>query len=180
MAVANSCGNDTSSAAEVLVNPVPSQTLSVVDASSCVSNDGSITSSVSGGMPGYFYSWSNGKSTSAVTGLAQGNYSVTVTDSQGCTTVNTATVTCPTAVDQLSEQDGVVISPNPNNGIFIIDSQEKEYELTIFNVFGEKIFSQRMVNKKSEINLCKEPSGIYFLQSKTGQGVVTKKIVIDR
>ncbi len=49
-------------------------------------NDGTATTNVSGGTgSGYTFSWSNQATTSAVTNLAPGNYSVTVTDQNGCT-----------------------------------------------------------------------------------------------
>jgi hypothetical protein len=49
------------------------------------SNNGSISLSVSGGTPGYTYFWSNGKTTQNISGLAPGTYTVTVTDTKGCT-----------------------------------------------------------------------------------------------
>jgi gliding motility-associated-like protein len=47
-------------------------------------NNGSITLSVTGGLPAYQYVWSNGAVTSALYGLSVGIDSVTVTDSRGC------------------------------------------------------------------------------------------------
>ncbi len=41
----------------------------------------------SGGTPGYSYTWSNSNNSNVATGLATQNYTVTVTDSQGCTLV---------------------------------------------------------------------------------------------
>ncbi len=49
--------------------------------------DGSITLSTSGGTLPYTYLWSNAATTSAITGLCVGAYSVTVTDAVGCTAV---------------------------------------------------------------------------------------------
>ena len=51
--------------------------------SSCI-NSGSITVNSFGGTLPYTYSWSNGQTTSIVTGLNSGNYSVTVTDKNSC------------------------------------------------------------------------------------------------
>ena len=48
------------------------------------SNNAAINLSVSGGTPGYTYSWSNGASTQDISGLTAGTYTVTVTDSVGC------------------------------------------------------------------------------------------------
>lgn len=48
------------------------------------SSDGAISSAVIGGTPPYSYLWSNGATSSNIYGLTAGNYSVTVTDSNGC------------------------------------------------------------------------------------------------
>jgi gliding motility-associated-like protein len=47
-----------------------------------------------GGTPGYTYLWNdnNGQTTALATGLAAGNYTVTVTDANGCTMVGSTTV----------------------------------------------------------------------------------------
>ncbi|MBD0825409.1 DUF7507 domain-containing protein [Aestuariibaculum marinum] len=50
--------------------------------------DGTLSVSVTGGMPPYAYSWSPGGQTSAsISGLNAGTYSVTVTDSEGCESI---------------------------------------------------------------------------------------------
>lgn len=52
---------------------------------SCTVNTGSISLTVSGGNPGYTYLWSpGGATTSSVTGLGVGTYTVVVTDLSGC------------------------------------------------------------------------------------------------
>ncbi|SEJ07830.1 PKD domain-containing protein, partial [Flavobacterium terrigena] len=67
-----------------LINPI--NITGNVTSSPCSSgNVGAIDVSVSGGTPGYTYLWSNGATTQDLTGLANGSYTVTVTDSVGCT-----------------------------------------------------------------------------------------------
>ncbi|MCO5288692.1 MAG: SprB repeat-containing protein [Bacteroidetes bacterium] len=51
----------------------------------CGQNNGSITTSVSGGTPTYTYLWNTGATTSSITNVAAGTYTVTVTDSKLCT-----------------------------------------------------------------------------------------------
>jgi gliding motility-associated-like protein len=61
-------------------------------------NNGSVNLSVTGGTTPYTYVWSNGATTASVTGLSAGTYSVTVTDANGCTSVQSAlSITQPSA-----------------------------------------------------------------------------------
>ena len=50
----------------------------------CDGNDGGVSSSVSGGISPYLYSWSNGSTSSSINGLAEGSYTLTVTDANNC------------------------------------------------------------------------------------------------
>lgn len=68
-----------------------SGSVTTVDAG-CGSSNGSATVTASGGTPGYTYLWSNGETSAAAGNLAAGNYSVTVTDANGCPAVFVASV----------------------------------------------------------------------------------------
>ena len=50
----------------------------------CHQNHGSATVIVSGGVAPYFYTWNNLAATPTITNLPSGNYSVTVTETNGC------------------------------------------------------------------------------------------------
>jgi len=63
------------------------------------STNGSIQLSVSQGNPTYSYAWSNGNTTSSASNLSAGNYQVTVTDVNGCSTVANYTITEPQAME---------------------------------------------------------------------------------
>ncbi|MEM9022624.1 MAG: LamG-like jellyroll fold domain-containing protein, partial [Bacteroidota bacterium] len=57
--------------------------------------DGGTTVSASGGTMPYTYNWSNGMTTASITGLLAGTYTVTATDSNGCTETADTTITEP-------------------------------------------------------------------------------------
>lgn len=63
---------------------------------SCFSeSDGAISLSVSGGKESYYYLWSNNDTTATINGLSPGKYTVTVTDSVGCSKTDSIIVTEP-------------------------------------------------------------------------------------
>ena len=69
------------------------------DASCFGTNDGSATATATGGTSPYTYSWSpSGGTTDNATGLAAGNYTVTVTDDTGCIGTASVTIGSPTAI----------------------------------------------------------------------------------
>ena len=53
---------------------------------------GNASAFVNGGTPPYTYQWSNGGNTQTISNLGPGNYSVTVTDWNGCTKVGSTTI----------------------------------------------------------------------------------------
>ncbi len=59
------------------------------------SNNGAINTAVTGGTTSYSYNWGGGVFTQNRTGLATGNYTVTVTDFKGCTATQTTFVPQP-------------------------------------------------------------------------------------
>lgn len=87
------------------------------NAVACFGNStGSITTTVNGGTAPYTYNWNNGSTAASLTGLSAGTYSVTVTDSRGCTTTLSRTVTQPSASLSVSGSSNNVSCFSISNG----------------------------------------------------------------
>ncbi len=71
----------------VIVNPNPVVIITCNAPSDSISCDGSAAAILSGGSPPYMYEWSNAAIMQTITNLCQGIYSVTVTDMNGCTAI---------------------------------------------------------------------------------------------
>ncbi|MBI2271833.1 MAG: PKD domain-containing protein [Bacteroidetes bacterium] len=84
--------------AVVTVNPAVNVTVTPTNITCNGSTNGSTLAAPGGGTPGYTYNWSNGAAGSLISGLSAGNYSVTVTDSKGCTAISSAAISSPPAI----------------------------------------------------------------------------------
>ncbi|HJW30410.1 MAG TPA: hypothetical protein VJ508_14360, partial [Saprospiraceae bacterium] len=83
----------TSTASSVVTQPAAlSANVTTTNETSSGANDGTATSTPAGGTPAYTYLWSNGGTTSTISGLPPGIYTVTVTDSHGCTSTGSGQV----------------------------------------------------------------------------------------
>lgn len=88
----NSCsGSATVSIADNV--PVISTTVTTTAQTACVGSNGTFTASASGGGSPYTYTYSGGNNTTgAFTGVADGSYTISVTDANGCSGTATASV----------------------------------------------------------------------------------------
>ncbi|MCB0645011.1 MAG: choice-of-anchor A family protein, partial [Saprospiraceae bacterium] len=98
-------GNGCTSSTSVTINAAPSQILVTPSATNVLcfgANTGSINLTVNGGTPTYTYAWSNGATTKDISNLTAGTYTVTVTDSKGCTLTSSSTITQPASAVSIS------------------------------------------------------------------------------
>lgn len=72
-----------------------SASVSSVGTISCYGGTTSASVTVSGGTPMYHYAWSSGQNVQTANGLSAGSYTVTVSDSGGCTAVLPINITQP-------------------------------------------------------------------------------------
>ncbi|RWU06135.1 MBG domain-containing protein [Pedobacter chitinilyticus] len=84
--------------------PVLAATYSQTNIACNGGSTGSASIVPSGGTTPYTYLWSTGATSSSISGLAAGAYSVTVTDANGCTTTRNLTLTQPTAITATQSQ----------------------------------------------------------------------------
>lgn len=88
----------------------------VTDVSCNGGNDGEIAcGGITGGTPPYSYSWSSGSTVCPLTGLAAGDYTVTITDANGCTvSEGPITVDEPNPVDVTATATDIDCNGNAN------------------------------------------------------------------
>lgn len=140
-------------------------------------------------MPYATYQWLlNGSAISGATNatydaLSTGDYSVTVTDSNGCTGTSDTTFVL-VGMESAFGPGAVTVAPNPFRGSIRISANipvSGSLDLEIMNVNGSVVFrrTEKVTSGtwNSEIRTDELPAGIYLLKLKTETGVSVSRIV---
>ena len=145
-------------------------------------SSGAIDITITGGVGPYTYLWSNGSTQEDLSNLATGDYSVTVTDGNGC--VDSATINVPMwiGVDQKMQGFTFEVFPNPSSGRFNVQASigDEQAQISVYNLQGEIVFqySDPDLSGVQVIDLSELSVGIYTLVLFSEQKVQYKKIVI--
>ncbi len=73
--------------------------------------------------------------------------------------------------------DDIFVYPNPNNGVFNIDTKLAIEKIEIYNFLGDKIKEQLITKNNVVINMQAYNKGTYFIKVITSNQVITKKII---
>jgi len=118
-------------------------------------------------------------------GLAAGAYNLRLVlyDNWGDSVEAVKAVTLLPAIllsanDNTLGEMNVNVYPNPSNSQFTVSGLRFPVQLQVYNIVGEKIYSTTVDSKQETVNLSSQPNGIYFLQIKSSEGMLTKKIEV--
>ncbi len=84
--------NGCTSTTTVVITEPPVLTVNANGTAACSGSNAQASSTAAGGFGAFTYSWNNGQNTATATGLSTGNYTVTITDANGCTAQATTAV----------------------------------------------------------------------------------------
>jgi hypothetical protein len=152
-------------------------------------NTGAVSITVTGGSlhdgATYAYSWLNAGgdevgTTSSVSGLPAGTYTVTVTDGIGCEHTRSVTVNSVTVgIGKLAKANGVSVYPNPASNVINISASDiKATNISLINSVGQEVFSTS--NANASINVADFAEGSYIVKIRTENNVIIEKVNIVR
>lgn len=147
-------------------------------------NDGSASSAPTGGIAPYLFLWSTGSTENAITNLAPGDYTLSVTDANGCLTVETITIQELVSVKDIASLTAFSLYPNPASHHVLLNmsfNQTEEIQITMLNVLGSPVLT-RMVsgNQISEtLVLDHMTPGTYFLDIRAQEGRMVQRLIIE-
>lgn len=179
---ANGCA-DTSNVITVTVNPSPTVSINPTSAVYCQGGSAGLTASGAS-----TYTWSppaglNTTSGAMVTSNATvtTQYTVMATDNNGCTDMDTVTVTVNNCTGiNVNHQNAFTVYPNPFHNTLVLQGDLANVNMIeLRNAIGEAVMSMNasLLVSKKEINVSALSPGIYFLVIGTDEGQQIKKII---
>ena len=147
-----------------------------------------ITVNTLGGNTPYTYEWNTGETTQTITPAEDGDYWVIVEDVNACVsdTFYYSVNWFSTSVSEI-QLAGLSVYPNPSKDIFNVEfntNTKQDIDLRVHNVLGEVIFSESLKNFNGDYNrsvdLSQYPNAIYILQLNTKDGMINKKLVLEK
>ena len=159
------------------------------DVVSIISQSGNdITVTTTGGASPNSYQWNTSETTQTITPLYNGDYWVIITDMNSCKS-DTAFFTVGWITTSIAEINinNITIYPNPSKDIFNIvfnTNTKQDVDLRVHNVLGKVIFSESLKDFNGDYNrsvdLSQYPNAIYILQLNTKDGMLNKKLVLEK
>ena len=177
--VSNPSGTVCSTSTDSLIvnfSPTAPPTVTVVD-----NGNSSATATATGGTSPYTYLWSNGQTTATATVLPTGDYSVVVTDANGCTAM--ASVSVVSGIGEIAALDAFSISPNPASGLFSVKmalSSIENVEVNILDVTGRVVASaaDNTSGREFRFDLSSRPAGVYLVKLTVGGDALARRLVL--
>lgn len=117
-----------------------------------------------------------GATANEYTPTVDGEYSVVVTNAEGCEGEATITVNFTNTIN--AENSNFSIYPNPSNGLITVHANENGI-VSIYSVTGEIILTHTISNNQNlNLDLTEVPTGIYFVELKVNNQIKTQKLII--
>ena len=140
------------------------------------------TDFVSGGTPGYIYSWINNSivfSTEehpSVTPNETTYYKIIITDTLNCMATDSIMISITyTQINDISEKE-YKIYPNPTNDLIYIEAPNNSI-ITLFDPDGKVLLTKILYGK--ECISIPSRSGLYLLEILNGNKKIVKKIIVN-
>jgi hypothetical protein len=132
---------------------------------------------VSGGIPPYQLTWSNGATTPDVYDLnPDQTYELTVTDATACTRQLEIQPALTSTEDLIIGE--VSVFPNPHYGFFqVATSASERSSYRIFSASGQVVRDWQTLPFSGGVDISSSPKGVYLLQLRVGAKLATVRMV---
>ena len=179
-----SATNDTFVVHEVLSQPTAIVVNGTVTNTSSGQSNGAINVTVSGGAAPYNYNWGAGVTTANRIGLSAGTYTLTVTDSSGCSATQTYSIV-GVGINTVLANAGIQLYPNPSAGAVTLSMQNATgvVNVNVYNTIGQLVITKNIdANGSLETPLQMQslPDGIYEVKITNNNVTSVARVVIAK
>ena len=179
-------GCDSILSTTLTVNPLPNVTITSFNPDTICSN-GSVVTLPNGSPSGGVYSGtgvSGGNFDPNTAGIGTHSVIYTYTDINSCINSDSTFITVEQCVgiDDLENDLGILIYPNPNTGLFTIEKSselDKEVRISLLDA-SSRVIINKIIPKgqqKIEMDITNYSKGVYYLQLTIGDKVYVKQIL---
>jgi hypothetical protein len=165
--------------ATLTVNPNPTVNVTPGKETICKGETHTLTAS---GASTYNWSTNSGGSVITVTPSSTTIYTVTGTDTKGCssTFIYTAKVIPCSGIGEVGSMQAISVYPNPNTGDFVVTTNTN-ITLTIVNSIGQQVRILSLNSGNARMAQVSDLSGgVYFITGESSNGKVSQKIIITK
>ncbi len=148
--------------------------------------ENNLTVIASGGTGTYEYSADNSaafQESNIFLNLANGDYTIVVMDSNGCTTSTIITIDFTSSTDDQLDAIEFSVFPNPNTGSFEITLNEEYFghtTISIYSMLGNLVYQEIHSNSNQSINVGHLSDGQYIIHVANGDKHGTARLAILR
>lgn len=97
-----------------------------------------------------------------------------------CLNIVFPNIDCTTGIKENSQKDKFIVSPNPNNGEFVITGNPEINNIEIFDISGQSLYFELVNRVNPNISLANLNKGLYFIKISCDKNTnVIKKITIN-
>jgi PKD repeat protein len=142
-------------------------------------DDGAIELNVTGGTQPFIYAWSNGSTDQNIYNLSQGNYTVVITDANGCTITESYAILVLGISEILPEE--ISVYPNPASDELFIDLDQSYQDIKIELLTNDgKITDTKMISNGQLIrfDVSELSAGTYFIRLFNNQDSKLIKVLL--
>ena len=130
------------------------------------------------------YKWSTGETSPIILATLPLTYSLTVTDTNGCTATDNITLNYPPESVSESALKIVRFYPNPTNGTFKLETSiddNQDIKITVFSLLGETIYQTLLDPTSSNIILPEHiENGNYYIRAASKKINETLPVILTR
>ncbi len=141
----------------------------LLDESATGAMDGSVTLVENPSAGTLIYAWSNGDTDNVLENVVGGEYTVTITDTDGCSMDLTFNLQTTVSNENIVRNE-LAMFPNPVSDVLQFDLEQGDgYQIELMDISGRKLF-QGKLNSSLTMDMSSYNTGLYFVNIMNSEG----------